>query len=220
VNKAQAHSVELLEIVDWADPGKGFNVKFTPDAFTVIEPVWTTGPHVVVNVAEDSFNELSAEINSNPKVCDKSGNPMPNVADVKAFTEVAHKNASDTIVKQNDQTKVNNGDTTSINKTVVFIDNPCIKLGNKIIPVNNCEVTGVITFKVHDTLLFKVLRKYGSQKPTAGCVMVETGDQSLMGISVNNVDNNITSLNIPCKDRLRKKIRGYKLSINSTKNNL
>lgn len=217
VNKARAHNVELLEIVDWKDPGEGFNVKFNPNVLRIVEPIWTRGPQVIIDVMSDDAKGENLAFGENPQVCDESGMAIPNVPNAEALTEAVHRNVSSDLAKSNDQSMVNDGDTVSIDKTVLFRDKHCLKVNQKIIPISKCQVEGEITYKIHAQPLFKVLRKYGEDEPISGCAIVETGDKSLIGLTVNNLTKQITYLNIPIADRERKKIRRYKLSFDRVK---
>lgn len=209
VSKAKAHDVELFEIVDWPDPGQGFNVHFTSDAFKMIEPKWTDGPHCKINVAEENYEKIIPPID-HLEVCDSTGRLIPNAPNAGALCKTAYMTAADKATKKDDPT-VKDGDKIAINTLVLFNDDPHIKLGSEIIGIESCSVAGTVTYTVHDKPILKVFRKYGNDKPIAGCLMVELSNQSLTGISVNNIDNKITALNIPYADRIKKKIRRHRL---------
>lgn len=211
INKAQEHGVETLEIVDWPDPGKGFNVKFVDNALTLVEPEWLSGPHVRINVAKEDINDLSVEYRNNPKVCNELGGVYLRLVDLNAVCQYAHVTVAKRIQQKTDMTRVKHGDTIAVQTVVRFSETPYIKLSDKLVAIKECVVTGNIGYIVHDKPSFKVLRQYGRDKPIAGCVMIELKNSNLTGISVSNSNNKITALNIPYNDRIKKKIRKYQI---------
>ncbi|TSC72628.1 MAG: hypothetical protein G01um101438_345 [Parcubacteria group bacterium Gr01-1014_38] len=211
IKKAQAHGVELLEIADWLNPYEGFNVKFTDNALTLIEPEWVDGPHVRINVAKKDIDDLSGEYQNNPRVCNKLGDTYPHAVDLNTLSRYAHSTVSNKIQWQTDPIRVRHGESIPIHTAVLFSEAPYIKLRNKLVLVENCTVTGEIYCIVHDKPAFRVLRQYGSEKPISGCIMVELKNHNLTGISVSNSNNKITALNIPYADRVKKTIRKHRI---------
>lgn len=212
VAKAKAHSVELLEIVDWPDPRQGFNVRFDTPALTMVEPVWRDGPHVKVNVAQQDYAVLQTNFAKELPIVDESGNPYPSqtktLGDLMMF---AHQKAGHDAQESASPMTVTADDLRQVEATVGFNDTPHVKLGDRLVPVENMHVAGSIGFIVHDKPIFKILRVLGSKKPLTGCVMVELANKSLIGVSVSNLNNKITALNIPYSDRVKKKIRGHRI---------
>lgn len=211
ISKARVHGVELLEIVDWSDPAEGFNVKFVGNAFTLIEPEWVDGPHVRVNISEEDQAELSEKFGGSLEVHTESGEPYPGIMDVDGLSLHAHRTVSSKLQKQTDPTTTKHGETKSVKSIILFDKTPYIRLPNKLIAVENCVVTGKIGYTVHDKPLFKVLRQHGSGKPLTGCAMVQMKNHDLIGISVSNLNNKITALNIPYTDRIKKKVRRHRI---------
>lgn len=211
ISKAQAHEVELLEIVDWPNPNEGFNVKFEDSAFTMIESEWVNGPHVRINISEKDQAKFPKKIDPALKVVTESGDPYPNVLNIADLSLHAHSAVSDQLQKQTGPTTVKHGEAKSLKTTVRFDKIPYIRLTTGLVAVENCLVTGKVEYHVHDKPVFKVLRQQGSDKPLTGCAIVEMKNQNLMGISVSNLNNKITALRIPYADRVKKKVLKHQI---------
>lgn len=59
--------------------------------------------------------------------------------------------------------------------------------------------------------VFKILVRVGESKPFVGCAIAELFQESLIGITVSQVDRNINLIHIPLSDRNRKKIQMHRL---------
>lgn len=212
VTKAESHGVELLEIVDWPNPREGFNVQFDADsALTFIEHEWVDGPHIRVNVSETDAVVLSKGFDKNLEVITADGKPYPNGASLGDLSEHAHKVAGLRAQQDTDPVTVKHKEMKAYVIRVNFDETPYIRLGNKNIAIEGIVVNGSLGYIVHDKPIFKILRRYGETKPLTGCAMIELTNHNLMGISVSNLNNFITHLNIPYADRVKKKIRSQRI---------
>lgn len=208
VTKARSHNVDLFEIVDWSNPREGFNVKLEKPGLTLIEHEWLDGPHVKVNVAQEDYSKLEQNLGHKLKVVDASGGAYDRIKNLGDLTAKAHKLASDKARSKINPLTAKPGDSVTVRQAVKFSKTPYLLVSNQSIAVNDCFVTGSIGVIVHDeSPVFKVLRKHGSKKPLTGCAMQELRNGNLVGISVSNLNNKITALNIPYSDRVKNVIR-------------
>lgn len=212
--KADAHGVELFELVDWKNTMEGFqHVKFAP--WLTAQQTrfdWASLPVIIFNPNQPIPDETRSQIEHDTCICDTSGKVHAECPTVEQFIKNLMFNA---LIDIRDQEGINDlplGTVKDVRIHIEYPDEVYVELKDGRLQLKEALIVGQVV-KLGSELkpVFKVLVKVGESNPHVGCAIAEIFDGSLIGITVSQVDRNVNLIRIPLSDRNLKKIQMHKL---------
>jgi hypothetical protein len=212
--KADAHGVELFELVDWKNTMEGFqHVKFAPwlkAQQTVFD--WASLPVIIFNPNQPIPDETLSQIKNGTSICDASGKVYVECPTVEQFI----KNLMfDALINIRNEERIIDLPLGTVKDVSIHITYPYeiyVELKDVKLQLKEALIIGQVV-KVGSDLspVFKVLMKVGESKPHVGCAIAEIFNGGLIGITVSQVDRSVKLIHIPLSDRNRKKIQMQRL---------
>jgi hypothetical protein len=209
--KAQKHEVDLLEIVPWDDTTVGFEpIRTAKENWNFIDYKLNIIEGNVRFIVEEPENEpkFTKTIQTiNPLVCYQAGEPIPNISYMSELANRISINAVNQMLLTEDGKKIPIGIIGEVNITANLADRPHAIIDGEMIAFSHAQITGKIQ-KTENKRSgeFKMLKKVGENTPLCCCVIYETQDGHLAGLSMSNIDEMSRVLLIPYKNRIKKKI--------------
>ncbi len=218
--KAKKHGVDLLEIVNWENTIEGF------EPIRTAKENWNLLDSQLVNNVNISFFPENSEkwailksaiAKGHPSVCNKSGEAIPNLPNMKVLAEGISNASINKWLASDEGQKMPPNFSANIDLNVEMnVDDkggkPHVIINSELIALGNAHISGTIQrIETKRNGEFKMLMKIGETIPICCCVIYETIDGHLVGISMSNVDTMSRGLFISYEERLKSKIFKQKL---------
>ena len=208
VKKAGKKGVELYELKDWVERDKGFahfQSEFVPAIFRSLN--W--------------FGEIKTHINPNNKIRIKDKdhflkNPTiyfgnnkikNNCANLNALMKIMQIKAQNELLKKWNPPNINSDERKYADITILISDKPYVKAPSGKIIIEELNFNGLIGWQeTQQETHYKILQKYGEDKPDAGCCVFEMPGWGLCGLIVSNSNRDLNFIIIPISNRNKTKI--------------
>jgi len=218
--KARKHGIDLFEIVNWENTTEGFEpIKTAKENWNLLDSQLVNNVNVSFFPENPSKSDIlkSAIATEHPSVCFKNGDPVPGLPNMKVLAEGISNAAINKWLASEEGLKMPVNFSADIDLNVEMnLDGkgtPHIVVGNELIALGNARITGKIQrIETKRNGEFKTLIKVGQSTPICCCVIYETGNGHLVGMSMSNVDTMSRGLFIPYEERLKRKIFKQKVS--------
>lgn len=210
--KAKAHGVDLYSLIPWSNRMEGFeHVKFPPEFF-VLERVlsWVSPPSI--NYQLEGYDSNKAfQIGKDTPLCNISEEEV-NLTTIQQLSDRLSLNTVQQLINNESIKQMPPGVEKSVQLTINDLNNICIDLEGDKRPIKQALLKGIVVWKEYNhSPEYKLLVKDGESKPFVGCAVMEMRQGNLSGLTVSQVDRNVSFISIPVSDRNRKKIQGLKL---------
>lgn len=214
IRKGSHHGVDLLEIRACPDPLSGFDhINFQEGACRMAENVltWERPPQVTPLIEENNLAAFQKVMKRNPRIVDASCGQFD---DSLKLSDLINKVAVQVMDAEVQSNGIAPNTMKDISTRVHFSQGlPHVLAQRKLVPILGFEIIGKIKSElVNHEPEFRILIEVGSAKqPISGCAIFELRSGNLMGFSISNANRNINAVNIPLRERFKKKILKQRL---------
>lgn len=186
IKKANAHGIELLDIVEWS-PSTHTGTNWPGLANFILEDdyvLWIDGPHSRLQAEEGTSEELLSENWKDWDVVNQDGQGFPNITTVQSMVDRLVRASTANLKKQDGYSNLEDGAVIEFAWKNPLLDRPRGVCDHREIVFVAIEIAGrlqLVRKSVKGKLM--VLAKHKDRTPYVGCALAESTDGSLIGIT-------------------------------------
>lgn len=211
IKKAQAHGVEVWELVDWDKACMRFaNLALSPDFnMTEMRFEWVGKPRVEFKLQGTA--PLGLRTTPKHPIQSENGSQIEGCPDIDSLaaaivsrlpSEIGHKHLSEALSETQ----------CPVDLSIQVPENPQICIGDDHFNITPAHVVGIIRKRERPIKEYlKVLRRHGDEELIGGCLVYEDGEGALMGLVITSKEQNVTLVRIPISERNKRKLLRVRL---------